>query len=155
MELTINDALSKGIEAHKSGNLEEADRYYTAILKVQNDHPDANHNLGVLLVNSKQLEKAISYFSKALESNPNVLQYWLSLIDVFIRLERYQTAKSIIEKAELKGAQGEVFDKLKNQVLSHSTVEVESNEPGDKVSGNILDKMTVDQALSLAKLIEI
>ena len=29
MELTLDQALKKGIEAHKAGKLEEADRYYT------------------------------------------------------------------------------------------------------------------------------
>ena len=31
MELTLDQALIKGIEAHKAGKLQEADRYYTAI----------------------------------------------------------------------------------------------------------------------------
>ena len=50
MELTLDQALQKGIEAHKSGKVEEADQYYTAILKAQPKHPDANHNMGVLAV---------------------------------------------------------------------------------------------------------
>jgi len=33
MELTLAQALQKGIEAHKAGKVQEADRYYTAILK--------------------------------------------------------------------------------------------------------------------------
>ena len=35
MELTLDQALQKGVEAHKSGKAQEADRYYTAILKIQ------------------------------------------------------------------------------------------------------------------------
>ena len=35
MELTLDQALEKGIEAHKAGKVQEADRYYTAILKAQ------------------------------------------------------------------------------------------------------------------------
>ena len=50
MELTIDQALQKGIEAHKAGQIHEADKYYTSILKVQPAHPDANHNMGVLAV---------------------------------------------------------------------------------------------------------
>ncbi len=50
MELTLDQALQKGIEAHKAGKVQEADRYYTAILKAQPNHPDANHNMGVLAV---------------------------------------------------------------------------------------------------------
>ena len=44
MELTIDQALQKGVEAHKAGQVQEADRLYTAILKAQPKHPDANHN---------------------------------------------------------------------------------------------------------------
>ena len=50
MELTLDQALQKAVEAHKSGKLEEAERLYTAILKAQPKHPDANHNMGVLAV---------------------------------------------------------------------------------------------------------
>ena len=32
MELTLDQALQKGVEAHKAGQVEEADRLYTAIL---------------------------------------------------------------------------------------------------------------------------
>ena len=49
MEHTLEQALQKGIESHKAGNLQEADRH-TAILKANPKHPDANHNLGVLAV---------------------------------------------------------------------------------------------------------
>ena len=48
MELTLDQALQKGIEAHKAGKAQEADQYYTAILKANPKHPDANHNMGVL-----------------------------------------------------------------------------------------------------------
>ena len=35
MDLTVDQALKKGVEAHKAGKVQEADRYYTAILQVQ------------------------------------------------------------------------------------------------------------------------
>ena len=46
--LSLNEALKIGVAAHKAGNLQEADRYYTAIIKAVPDHSDANHNLGLL-----------------------------------------------------------------------------------------------------------
>ena len=57
MELTLHQALQKGIEAHKSGKVQEADRYYTAILKANPKHPDANHNMGVLAVGVGKVEQ--------------------------------------------------------------------------------------------------
>ena len=48
MELTLDQALQKAVEAHKAGQIQEADRLYTALLQAQPKHPDANHNMGVL-----------------------------------------------------------------------------------------------------------
>ena len=71
MELTLDQALQKGIEAHKAGQIQEADRYYTAILKAQPKHSDANHNMGVLAVGVGKVEEAIPFFKTALEANPS------------------------------------------------------------------------------------
>ena len=58
-KLTIDQALQKGIEAHKAGDAQEADRCYTAILTAQPKHPDANHNMGVLAVGVGKVEQAL------------------------------------------------------------------------------------------------
>ena len=68
MKITIKEALLKGIEAHKSGKIQEADQYYTAILQSQPKHSDANHNMGVLAVGLGKVEEALPYFETALES---------------------------------------------------------------------------------------
>jgi hypothetical protein len=60
MELTIDQALQTGIEAHKAGQVQEADRLYTAILKAQPKHPDANHNIGVLAVGVGKVQEDYS-----------------------------------------------------------------------------------------------
>ena len=49
-ELTIDQALQQAIAAHKAEQVQKADRLYTAILKAQPKHPDANHNTGLLVV---------------------------------------------------------------------------------------------------------
>ena len=64
MELTLAQALQKGIEAHKAGKVQEADRYYTAILKVNPKHPDANHNMGVLAVGLGKVEAAVPFLKR-------------------------------------------------------------------------------------------
>ena len=82
--MTINQALQKAINAHKDGNFIEADRFYTAILKDQPEHPDANHNLGILCVNLGQNSKAIPFFKTAIKTSPTNHQFWLSYINIFI-----------------------------------------------------------------------
>ena len=84
MELTLDQALQKGVEAHKGGKAQEADRYYTAILKANPKHPDANHNLGVLAISLNEAETALKLFKTALEANPMIEQFWLSYIDALI-----------------------------------------------------------------------
>ena len=66
MELTLGQALQKGIEAHKAGS-SEADRYYTAILKAQPKHPDVNHNMGVLAAGVGKVQEALPFFKTALK----------------------------------------------------------------------------------------
>lgn len=66
MELTIGQALQKAIEAQKTGQVQEADRLYTTILKAQPEHPDANQNLGLLAVSVGKVEAAIASFKKSL-----------------------------------------------------------------------------------------
>ena len=90
MELTLDQALQKGVEAHKAGKAQEADQYYTAILKAQPKHPDANHNMGVLAVGVGKVQEALPFFKKALGSNTSNAQFWLSYIDALIKLDQTQ-----------------------------------------------------------------
>ena len=116
MELTLDQALEKGIEAHKAGKAYEADQYYTAVLNAQPKHPDANHNMGVLAVGVGKVQEAIPFFTAALEANPTITQYWLSYIDALIKLDRIEDAKSAFDRAKSNGAQGVVLDKLQRQL---------------------------------------
>ena len=110
MELTLDQALQKGIEAHKAGNVQEADRYYTAILKANSKHPDANHNMGVLAVGIGKVEQALPFFETALEVNPSIAQFWLSYIDALIKLDRILDAKAALGEARRHTGDNDTFD---------------------------------------------
>ena len=56
-EHKINKVLKMAVDAHKAGDIQKADKYYTAILKAQPKHPDANHNIGVLAVGLVKFKK--------------------------------------------------------------------------------------------------
>ena len=138
MELTLEQALQKGIEAHKAGKVQEADRYYTAILKAQPKHPDANHNMGVLAVGVGKIEEALPFFKVALEVTSDIAQYWLSYIDVLIRLERIEDAKALFEQAKGKGLKGDAFNALENRMnLVRKTVIANQDPPEEKLQALI------------------
>ena len=116
MELTLDQALQKGIEAHKAGKVEEADRYYTAIIKANPKHPDANHNMGVLAVGVGKIQEALPFLKTALQASPNISQFWLSYIDALIKLNRIDDAKVAFDQARSKGANGDGFDQLEKRL---------------------------------------
>ena len=150
MELTLDQALQKGVEAHKAGQSQEADRYYTAILKANPKHPDANHNMGVLAVGIGKVEAAIPFFKTALEANPKIAQFWLSYIDALIKLDRITDAKRVFDQAKSNGAMGDVFDQLGLQ-LNTASVKAKSKVREDiPTQPNILDAIKLDKALKLA-----
>ena len=129
MELTLDQALNKGIEAHKAGKVQEADHYYTAILKADPKHPDANHNMGVLAVGVGKVETALPFFKKALELNPNVDQFWLSYIDALIKLDRMADAKAVFDQAKSNGAKGDKFDQIDEKLKSIAVKNLNVQDP--------------------------
>ena len=103
MELTIEQALQQGVEAHKEGKLQDAERLYRAILQSQPKHPDANHKLGVLAVSMNKADVALPLFKTALEANPKIEQFWLSYMDARIKEKQCDNAKHVIEQAKKQG----------------------------------------------------
>ena len=83
--------------------MQEADRLYTAILKAQPKHPDANHNMGVLAVGVGKVEQALPFFKTALEANPATAQFWLSYIDALIKLEQVSRCKAVLGSSQEQG----------------------------------------------------
>ncbi len=116
MELTLDQALQQGVAAHKEGKLQDAERLYRAILQAQPKHPDANHNLGVLAVAVGKPLEAIPLFKLALETNPQMEQFWLSYIDALIKLERFEEAKRVLVEGEGSGVSSDKLDGLKQRL---------------------------------------
>ena len=153
-ELTIEQALQKGIEAHKAGQVQDADHLYTAVLKAQPKQPDANHNMGVLAVGVGKVEQALPFFKTALEANSSIAQFWFSYIDALIKLERLTDAKAVFDQAKEKGAKGDGFDKLEQRLNVTSGRSVESltgSQEIEQARPSILDTFKLDQAIKLAK----
>ena len=145
MELTLDQALQKGIEAHKAGRAQEADRYYTAIIKANPKHPDANHNMGVLAIGVGKVQEALPFFKTALETNPSKAQYWLSYIDALIKLDRKTDAKAVFDQAKSKGAKGDGFDKLEKRLILSPSINSNTQEPPQDQLQSLINLYTQSQ----------
>ena len=149
MELTIDQALQKAVSAHQSGDLLSAERLYQAILAAQPNHPDANHNLGILALGMGKVDKALPFFKAALKVNSEHGQYWMSYIHALIRANLLVEAKNALKEArrlvlsaeqeiqieqklqEVKLKQKNIKkEKIKNNQVSNATkVKVVHNAP--------------------------
>ena len=147
MELTVDQALQRGIAAHKEGKLEAAELFYRSILQVHPNHPDANHNLGALpcpLARNRML-----YFSSSsLEANPSIEQFWLSYATALIESGHLDEARQALEDATLNGIATKKLGILSDQIHQNRTRIVPSHEQ-QKVA--VLRKQTFDEAETLAR----
>ena len=116
MQLSLEQALREGIRAHKGGKFQEADKYYTSILKVKPKHPDANHNMGVLAVSIGRVKEALPFFEIAIEANPDKDQFWLSYIETLIKLDRPNDARTVLNKAKKKKLNFKGFGQLEQRL---------------------------------------
>ncbi|MDD5174794.1 MAG: tetratricopeptide repeat protein, partial [Sterolibacterium sp.] len=127
--LTLEQALQQAIAHHQAGRLQDAERLYRAILQAQPNHPDANHNLGVLALQVKQPLAGLPHFKAALEANPNHDQFWLSYIDALIQAGQAEAARQVLAQGRQRGLQGEAVEAL---LVSSSVFQSNNKKPKTK-----------------------
>ena len=153
-KFTVDQALQQAVAAHKSGQLQKADRLYTAILRSNPRHPDANHNMGVLAISVGKVDQALPFFKTALNESPGKAQFWISYIDTLTKLGKWSDARTVFDQAKKHGAQGNGFDDLENRLdsIDHVRQSAENVIPETSADQpNSLDALTLEQALRLAQ----
>ena len=115
-QISSGEALKRGIKAHKLGKLQEADRFYTAILKAEPMHSDANHNMGVLAVSVGKINEALQFFKTALQVNPLIDQYWKSYMDALLDSNRLKDAKALFSEAKKTSLKDDTFYQLEKKL---------------------------------------
>ena len=151
MEPSIEEALNNGIDAHKAGQIEDANKYYTAILNSYPNHPDANHNKGVLMASTGQMKEALHLFKNALEANSGVVQFWKSYIDTLIKLNRHEEAKAVLAEAKNLGAHGEGIEELERWLELKTLAVINKPSIGESYPPTPKN-LKLDKALRLAKM---
>ena len=128
MALTIDEALRKGVKEHDSGNLQAAGNVYQEILRSYPNHPDANHNLGLIAVSTNQVRAALPLFKAALDVNPKVEQFWVSYIDALIKADQPKEARRAVKKAKKRGFSANIFELMLSQSKRAAVAKVPSQE---------------------------
>ena len=126
--MTVQQALLSAVESHKRGDLARAEVLYNSILNVMPTHPDANHNFGVLMVGRGEFKRALSFFERAIESNSDQAQFWLSKIEVLIKLSKLDDASAVYFEAKERGFDDDAFEKIFEKISI-----ISNKEMGDSV----------------------
>lgn len=96
--------LAEAMGHHAKWEFAQARSLYEAILREKPEHPDANHNLGVLLaVQLLQPKESLPYFEAALNTVPRQVQYWFSYVDALIKAESFDMAEQVLPMARMYG----------------------------------------------------
>ena len=112
----LEGLLHQAVTHHQAGNLADAEKLYRAILTKQPGHPDANHNLGVLVIGSGRAAAALPYFQAALQANLNEGQFWLSCIDALIQVSQLEAARQMLGLGVQSGLSGPAVDLLRDRL---------------------------------------
>ena len=108
----VDITLEHAISAHEAGDFVTAGEKYLEILNLEPNHPDANHNFGLIALKMDEQAMAVQFFKNAIEANPNIKEYWVSCINTLIELKDVQNAQIALDKAKEVGHIDEVFEKL-------------------------------------------
>ena len=110
--ITVEEGLRLAVEHHRSGRLNEAEVLYRGILQANPAHPDANHNLGLIAVQTGHVDASLPLFKAALDACPDFPQYWISYIDALEKVGQPDDAAELLLKARQAGLTGEAIDSL-------------------------------------------
>jgi protein O-GlcNAc transferase len=121
--------LQQAVIHHQAGKVAEAERLYRSILSRQPGHPDANHNLGVLIAATGHAAAALPYFQAALQAKPNHGQFWLSCIDALIQVSQFEAARQMLDIGVQSGLRGPAMESLRNR-LQHAASALASTTSG-------------------------
>jgi len=100
----------------KVRNFFSASMKYLKILEQDALHADTNHNFGLLQVELGLKKEALIFLQTAINTNPNVLQYWITFINTLTKVERFDDARSVLEEAHLFGHKDETLNHLRHNL---------------------------------------
>jgi tetratricopeptide (TPR) repeat protein len=99
MDAAILQQLQTGLEAHRKGDLTNAERLYRAVLVGAPDALDAYNLLGRLLVQSGRAGEAPPLLRHAIDRAPGQVGLWLSYTEALLASGDLDTAQSAAETA--------------------------------------------------------
>lgn len=112
----LQTILEQAITAHQNDDYDQAIEGYLAVLKLDEKHAEANHNLGVIIANTSSALNALSNFETSIQTDPSNEQYWVSYIDALIMCNELEKAMKVIDLGSENGLSNEYASLLKGEI---------------------------------------
>jgi predicted O-linked N-acetylglucosamine transferase (SPINDLY family) len=154
MKLTVSEALERGVQAQQDGRVQDADRFFTAVLKAQPDHPGANYNMGLLAISVGQAAKSLPFLAAAAKASPGSVEYWATYIRQLLDSGRTKAAKIEFDKARQAIGESDVLNQLEisfPELKTSETLSGSTSSASSVLSTNVLQGKKLSAALRLAE----
>nr|WP_321526287.1 tetratricopeptide repeat protein [uncultured Cohaesibacter sp.] len=154
MMLTIDEALAAARLAQQNGELQEAERLLSQVLKTHPDHPEANHCMGSLAIAVAKPTEALPFFGAALKADPQNARHWLSYVDTLLQLDMINEARRAMDTAGRFGIDAKQFAPFEARLSD--TDKGQGKEPGERETtrhpggGHTLNNAQLNRQLKLA-----
>lgn len=100
MEDLGEELFKRAIQAQQNSETEKARLLYESLLLTKPDHPEANHNLGLLEGSVGHHDLAVSLIGTAIKNNSQIPQFWISYIEALINNGDFEKAKEALRDSQ-------------------------------------------------------
>jgi protein O-GlcNAc transferase len=132
LQRAIHQSMEIALAHHRAGQLRTAEEMYRALLELAPDHPDANHNLAVIALETGHASASLRYFERAQAAQPGNWQYWLSYFDALLHAGDHPAATLLLEHKRRFGISVPVLLELVERLVA-SRFESESEARNRRV----------------------
>lgn len=101
---------------YHDGDLAAVERSYREIIAIDAHQPDANHNLGVALLQMRRPDEAVAYLEAAFRENPERKLYWSSYMAGLLQGRRLRQAAEALRFAAQAGIPAEEVSSLAGRI---------------------------------------
>ncbi len=99
----MDNTLSNGEALFADGKIEEAEKCFLSLVENDSEYKEAYNNLGVIAFQNDDKEKAIDYFTRALEIDPLYIDAIVNYTNLLRSIDQLSIAIPLLKKiAELK-----------------------------------------------------
>ena len=155
----LTELLFQAATQHQGGRLQAAQEGYARVLALAPRNPEANHNSGVLAMQTgKGLSVALPFFRGAWEADPAHQQHWLSYLRALVQTGDMENAQNVLAAGNRHGLRGPDLELLKPRIAPPPAPAAAPNNSSQidlkadaRILARLLDERNFDAAEQAAR----